>query len=62
MALIYVVDDDSVIRSNLHDYLELEGHEVETFSSGEDALSRLDKDTPDVMLIDLRLPGIDGLE
>ena len=62
MALIYVVDDDSVIRSNLHDYLELEGHEVETFSSGEDTLLRLDKDTPDVMLIDLKLPGIDGLE
>ncbi len=62
MASIYVVDDDTVIRSNLHDYLELEGHEVETFSSGEDALSRLDKDTPDVMLIDLKLPGIDGLE
>ena len=62
MASIYVVDDDTVIRSNLHDYLELEGHEVETFSSGEDALSRLDKYTPDVMLIDLKLPGIDGLE
>ena len=62
MASIYVVDDDTVIRSNLHDYLELEGHEVETFSSGEDALSRLDKDTPDVMLIDLKRPGIDGLE
>ena len=62
MASIYVVDDDTVIRSNLREYLEVERHEVETFSSGEDALSRLDKDTPDVMLIDLRLPGMDGLE
>ena len=61
MASIFVVDDDSVIRANLQEFLQMEGHEVETFSSGEDALSRISNEVPDLMLIDLRLPGIDGL-
>lgn len=62
MASIYVIDDDNIIRTNLKDFLEQEGHDIRTFSTGEDALSRLNHDTPDIMLIDLRLPGIDGLE
>ena len=62
MASIFVVDDDNVIRANLQEFLQMEGHEVETFSSGEDALSRMSNDVPDLMLIDLRLPGIDGLD
>ena len=61
MASIFVVDDDNVIRANLQEFLQIEGHEVETFSSGEDALSRMSNEVPDLMLIDLRLPGIDGL-
>lgn len=61
MASIFVVDDDNVIRANLQEFLQMEGHEVETFSSGEDALSRISNEVPDLMLIDLRLPGIDGL-
>ena len=62
MASIFVIDDDNIISANLKDFLELEGHEITTFSNGEDALSRLSHDTPDIMLVDLRLPGIDGLE
>jgi len=62
MASIFVIDDDNIIRGNLKDFLELEGHDITTFSTGEDALSRLSHDTPDIMLVDLRLPGIDGLE
>ena len=61
MASIFVVDDDNVIRANLQEFLQMEGHEVETFSSGEDALSRISNEVPDLMLIALRLPGIDGL-
>lgn len=62
MASIFVIDDDNIISANLKDFLELEGHEITTFSNGEDALSRLSHETPDIMLVDLRLPGIDGLE
>lgn len=62
MASIFVIDDDNIIRENLKDFLKLEGHDITTFSTGEDALSRLSHDTPDIMLVDLRLPGIDGLE
>jgi len=62
MASIFVIDDDNIISANLKDFLELEGHDITTFSNGEDALSRLSHDTPDIMLVDLKLPGIDGLE
>lgn len=62
MASIFVIDDDNIIRVNLKDFLKLEGHDITTFSNGEDALSRLSHDTPDIMLVDLQLPGIDGLE
>ncbi len=62
MASIFVIDDDNIISANLKDFLELEGHDITTFSNGEDALSRLSHDTPDIMLVDLQLPGIDGLE
>lgn len=62
MAYIHIVDDDPLILESLSEFLELEGYEVSAFTSAEDAQLAIVKDTPDIILLDLRLPGMDGLE
>lgn len=62
MTTILVVDDEPDIRSMVRLVLELEGYRVEEAGSGEDALERLESDIPDLMVLDIRLPGIDGWE
>ncbi len=62
MAYIHIVDDDPLILESLSEFLELEGYEVSVFTSAEDAQLAIVKDTPDIILLDLRLPGMDGLE
>ncbi|NQV48863.1 MAG: sigma-54-dependent Fis family transcriptional regulator [Candidatus Marinimicrobia bacterium] len=61
MAYIYVIDDDQTIREMLVDFLEGKGHEVNTFPSAEEAEQVLINEQPDIALLDVRLPGIDGL-
>jgi two-component system nitrogen regulation response regulator NtrX len=61
-ARILVVDDEPGIRESLAGVLSDEGFEVQTAPTGEDALRLLDQDSFDVMLLDVWLPGIDGLE
>lgn len=61
-AHILVVEDDPLIRRVYHDVLAAEGYRVSTTSSGEEALAYLHLITPDIILLDLALPGIDGLE
>jgi two-component system response regulator AtoC len=58
---ILIVDDDESLRESLALVLGAEGYETSLASSGEDALARLDDTLPDVVLCDLRMPGIDGL-
>jgi len=59
---IWVVDDDRSIRWVLETALKREGHLVTSFSSAEGILDLLLKDMPDVLLTDIRMPGIDGIE
>jgi DNA-binding response OmpR family regulator len=59
---ILVVDDESTARKSWSDILKLEGYQVATAASGEAAVSALQKETYDIMLLDLRMPGMDGLE
>ena len=59
---ILVVDDEETMRRSLADILRLEGYLVQAVSSGEAALDILRKDPFDVMLLDLKMPGMDGLE
>ncbi len=59
---ILVVEDDERIRSSMRLALEDEGYEVHEADSGEEALDRFAAQTPDVVLIDLMLPGMDGFE
>src|SRR5262245_2612329 len=59
---ILVVDDEDVICDILKDFLEYEGFFVNTCLSGETALTELAKSSYDLVLTDLKMPGIDGLE
>ena len=59
---ILVVDDEKLIRWSLRERLTRSQYRVSTAESGEDALLQLAGGAPDVMLLDVRLPGIDGLE
>src|SRR5919199_5118169 len=60
LAHILVVDDDPSIRRMLQLLLTDTGYRVSTASSGEEALAYLDLVTPDLVLLDLMLPGING--
>ena len=61
-AQILIVDDEKSIRESLQDILELEGYSVESVGSGEDALEILNEEKYDLILLDLKLPGINGVE
>ena len=59
-ARILAVDDDEDTLSLLKDLLTGEGYEVETASNGEEALSRARARDPDLILLDVRMPDMDG--
>jgi len=59
---IAVLDDESIVRRELTRGLEKEGYDTETFSDGESALARLNESQFDLLLCDLRLPDLSGLE
>ena len=60
MATILVVDDEPDIRQLVQLNLELDGHRVLTASNGNEALAVLEGEIPDVMLLDLNMPELDG--
>ena len=59
---VLVVDDEPIVREVLERYLALDGFEVATAADGETALSRYAAESPHLVLLDLMLPQIDGLE
>jgi len=59
---VLVVEDDSSVRETLGMVLEAFQHEAELVSDGERALKHLESSWPDVMLLDLSLPGMSGEE
>jgi two-component system nitrogen regulation response regulator NtrX len=61
MPSILIVDDEPGVRSALSGVLEDEGYEVDAVASGEEALERLTRQTYDVVVLDVWLPGMDGL-
>ncbi len=61
-AHILIVDDDETIRISLGEALDDSTTEVATAESAEKALSLLDNGLPDVVLSDIRMPGLDGIE
>jgi DNA-binding response OmpR family regulator len=58
---VLVVDDEADIRSALVRLLELEGYRAEEASSGYEALDLLERRTYDLMILDMRMPGLNGL-
>jgi two-component system response regulator MtrA len=62
VASILLVEDDGSVREAVTLALEGEGHAVETAVSGEEALGRWRRSRPDLILLDVMLPGTDGLE
>jgi two-component system, OmpR family, alkaline phosphatase synthesis response regulator PhoP len=62
MARILVAEDDPDIASLLAHYLQRAGFEPDMVSSGRDVLPRIKKAPPDLLLLDIMLPGLDGLE
>jgi DNA-binding response OmpR family regulator len=59
---VLVVDDEERIRSLVGTYLRAEGFEVDEAATGEDALAKLRHHHPDLVILDVRLPGMDGFE
>lgn len=61
-ARILIVDDEAVVRDSLSDWFRDEGYEVDTAESAKVALEKLAHAMWDIFLLDIRMPGIDGLE
>ncbi len=59
---IMVIDDEKIVGDMAKMSLEQEGYEVETFLNAEPALSRLGEERFDVVVTDLKMKGIDGME
>jgi DNA-binding response OmpR family regulator len=61
MSRILIVEDDADIAQLVKLYLEKAGHSVEVIDSGDAALSQLTDRPPDLLILDVMLPGVDGL-
>jgi two-component system, NtrC family, response regulator AtoC len=61
MARILVADDEAGIREFIHDALELDGHTVVLAADGREAAARLDSSGFDLLVTDLKMPGMDGM-
>ena len=59
---IVIVDDEQDIRQSISQWLALSGYDTETFSSAEDALKVLGPDYPGIVISDIKMPGMDGIQ
>jgi two-component system, OmpR family, response regulator ResD len=62
MATILLVEDEAIVSEVVRDYLIREGYRVDLATDGRSALERFDAARPDLVLLDLMLPEVDGLE
>jgi DNA-binding NtrC family response regulator len=62
VSKVLIVDDEPNLRRLYRESLEGDGHEVITAESAEDCLTRLEREPPDLVVLDVRMPGMDGLE
>jgi two-component system response regulator MprA len=61
MARILIVDDEPAVREALNGSLTFEGYETAVASDGAEALERIEKDQPDLVVLDVLMPRMDGL-
>jgi two-component system nitrogen regulation response regulator NtrX len=59
---ILVIDDEAAIRDSLRMTLEYEGYEFIGAATGQEGLALVERETPDLVLLDVKMPGMDGLE
>ena len=59
---ILVIDDESAIRNSLKMTLEYEGYDCLLAATGPEGLTLLEREAPDLVLLDVKMPGMDGLE
>ncbi|MBN1144500.1 MAG: response regulator, partial [Bacteroidales bacterium] len=62
MALILVIDDEKSIRNTLQEVLEYEKHKVDLATNGTEALELFTNGSYDIVLCDIKMPGMDGIE
>lgn len=62
MTKILIVEDDDLLRNAFTTKLSLEGYEVTSAIDGKDALEKAEKEIPDLILLDLLMPVMDGME
>ncbi|WP_162914695.1 response regulator transcription factor [Desertibaculum subflavum] len=61
-ASIYIVDDDEAVRDSAQILLEAHGYDVQIFAAGPDFLSRFDGRRGACLILDINMPGMDGLQ
>jgi len=59
---ILIVDDEEIVRESLSAWLEKDGYTLATAPDGETAIDRIHKERWSILLLDLKMPGIDGLQ
>ena len=59
---VFLVDDDDAVRASISRFLTASGLHVRSFASAQELLADRDLDRPGCLLLDLKMPGIDGLE
>ena len=62
MALVLAVDDETSILRIIQMQLENDGFEVDTAATGEEAIEKVAAIDPDIVVLDVMMPGMDGLE
>ncbi|MBB5893682.1 response regulator transcription factor [Kutzneria kofuensis] len=62
MSRVLLIEDDRAVREGLQLALRRQGHTIHAAESGEEGLTRLRAEAPDIVVLDLMLPGIDGFE
>ena len=62
MGAILIVDDDPRLRQSFEKLLAAEGHTVWTAPDGETALGQVKANSPDMVIMDIRMPGMGGLD
>ena len=59
---ILVIDDEAAIRESMKMILEYEGYEFAGAATGQDGLTSIEREPPDIVFLDIKMPGMDGLE